>query len=76
MSINIDQRVAVHGSTNVQIGSGHIQNVSDFEMLNASINGAQATQTEKEEAKSLLEKLASNKLVLAALKRLGLDLTQ
>jgi hypothetical protein len=30
ISINIDQSVAVHGSTNVQIGVGNIQNVSDF----------------------------------------------
>jgi hypothetical protein len=75
ISITIDQRISVTGSSHVQIGSGNVQNVSDFDKLNVAVAKSNATQAEKEEAKSLLEKLSNSPLVLAILKKFGLDVS-
>jgi hypothetical protein len=70
ISITIDQRISVTGSSHVQIGSGNVQNVSDFDKLNLAVEKSNATQAEEEEAKSLLEKLSKSPLVLAILKKI------
>jgi hypothetical protein len=69
--IKIDQSVRVHGSQNVQIGGqGNTQTVTmDFDKLNNIVESSDASVTEKQEAKSLLQKIASNKLVQRVLMR-------
>ena|ERR1700684_2115533 len=65
IAISIDQSVNVHGSQNVQVG-GHdnVQNVSmDIEKMISVVDSADASVTEKEEAKSLLKRISENKLV-------------
>jgi hypothetical protein len=69
IAITIDASVNVHGSQAVQIGGqGNIQNVTlDVERLNTFIDSANASITEKEEAKGLLKRLAENPLVKGAI---------
>jgi hypothetical protein len=73
ISVTIDQRISVTGSSHVQIGSGNVRNVTDFDKLNVAVEKSNATQAEKEEAKSLLEKLSKNPFVLAILKKFGVS---
>ena len=64
ISITIDSSVNVHGSQNVQIGQGNVQTVTmDIGKMISAVDGSNATVTEKSEAKSLLQKIAGNKLV-------------
>jgi hypothetical protein len=58
--------VNIHNSQQVQVGDHNIQGIT-IEKLNAAVDGSQATFNEKQEAKSLLAKLAGNKLVMAVL---------
>ncbi|WP_165178221.1 hypothetical protein [Desulfovibrio sp. ZJ369] len=59
--MNIGQ-ITVHGPT--QIGNGNIQNFSNFiSTIEAQINEASVSETEKKEAKNLLVKLSENPLV-------------
>ena len=63
-----DRRISVSESSNVQIGNSNVQDVKfDIKKLIAAVDHSNASDTEKAEAKSLLEKLASNKLVQAVL---------
>ena len=55
----------------VQIGKGNVQNVSNFEKLKVAIDQAEGTPAEKVEAKSLIDKISENKLILAAIVALG-----
>jgi hypothetical protein len=68
-SITIDNSIAVHGSQAVQIGGhGNIQNVTlDVERLNSFVDSSGASVHEKEEAKSLLKRIAENPLVKGAI---------
>lgn len=60
-----DHRIAVSGSTNVQIGNANQQTVTlDIGKLIAAINNSDATDGEKREARGLIEKLTTNPLVL------------
>ena len=70
IAITLDNRISVHGSQGVQIGGqGNVQNVTmDIEKLNSIIDSSDASQTEKEELKSLLKKLSENRLVQTAFK--------
>lgn len=62
--------INVHGSSNVQIGNHNLQGVQlDIDKLNAAIDGSAATMEEKDEAKSLFAKLASNELLMGLLKK-------
>jgi hypothetical protein len=61
--------IHIHGSQNI-IGDRNVQNVNfnlDAEKIIANINSANATNTEKEEAKSLLQKLMDNPVLKWAL---------
>jgi hypothetical protein len=71
---SVDQSVTVHGFYN-QVGKGNVQNFGTIEKLNLAVEQSQATPEEKAEAKSLVAKLSENKLVLAILAKLGLDLS-
>lgn len=71
IAITLDQSINVHRSSNVQIGKGNIQNAS-LDKVAVAIDQAEATQTEKAGAKSLLEKLTNNKLLLGVLAHFGL----
>jgi hypothetical protein len=64
-TITFDFSVNVQGSQGVQIGGqGNVQTVTmDIEKLMIAVDSSNATLTEKEEAKSLLKKIADNKLV-------------
>ena len=63
-----DQSVSVTGSTHVQIGNSNISNVNlDIGKLIAAIDHSTASDGEKGEAKSLIEKITSNPLVVAVL---------
>ncbi len=54
----------ISGSSNVQIGTGNIQNAYiDVEKINSAINGSEVSSEEKEKAKSLLQKFLDNPLV-------------
>jgi hypothetical protein len=71
IAVSIDSSINVSGSQGIQIG-GHsnIQNVTfDLEKMISMVDSAGGTITEKEEAKSLLKKLAENKLVQTILGR-------
>jgi hypothetical protein len=65
--------VTLSNSPHAQVGTGNVQNFSDIGKLITAVDSADANNTEKEEAKSLLEKLTNNKVVLAILKRFGLN---
>lgn len=64
ISITLDHSISVHGSSNVQIGSHNVQDVSvEIGKLIAAINDSTATEAEKAEAKSLLRKFLEHPLV-------------
>jgi hypothetical protein len=66
ISIVLDQsrHVAVHHSSNVQIGNENVQDVTiHFEKLLSAIDKSSASDKEKEEAKSLLKKFLEHPLV-------------
>ena len=66
--IMIDQSINVHGSQNVQVGNYNQQTVTiDVNKFNAAIEASNASIEEKAEAKSLLSRLSSNKLLLGLL---------
>ncbi len=63
-----DQSVTVTGSTHVQIGNSNVSKVSlDIGKLIAAVDHSSATDGEKAEAKSLIEKITSNPLIVAVL---------
>jgi hypothetical protein len=63
-----DHSISVSQSSNVQIGDSNTQGMKvRIDKLIAAVDHSQASATEKAEAKSLLEKLASNPLVKAVL---------
>jgi hypothetical protein len=63
-----DQSISVAGSTHVQIGNANISNVSlDIKKLIAAIDHSTASDGEKADAKSLIEKITNNPLVVAVL---------
>jgi hypothetical protein len=63
-----DQSIKVTGSTNVQIGNSNQQNINTkiTSLMNA-IDSMNASENEKKEAKSLVEKILTNPLVAAAI---------
>ena len=69
ISITIDSSVNVHSSQGVQIGGqGNSQNITmDIGKLVSAVDGGVGTIQEKEEAKSLLKRLADNPLVKGAI---------
>jgi hypothetical protein len=59
-----DHSVSVHESSHVQIGNSNTQNVTvHIGKLIAAVDHSNASEAEKKEAKSLLQKLAENPLV-------------
>jgi hypothetical protein len=63
-----DQRISVSGSTSVIVGSGNLQGVNiDVGKLTLGIDQSSASDGEKEEAKSLLDKVVSNKTLWAVI---------
>jgi hypothetical protein len=73
IAVTFDHSIRLNASSHVQNGNGNLQNVSDFEKLIVEVDQGEATQTDKAEAKSLLEKISKNGLVIAVLKKYGLD---
>jgi hypothetical protein len=71
ITITVDQSTNIHGSQHVQVGQGNIQNVHDIHKLNMAIDRSEATQKEKDEAKSFLDQLANNKLIRSVAKGIG-----
>jgi hypothetical protein len=69
ISITIDSSVNVHGSQNVLIGGqGNVQTVTmDIEKMISVVDSSGTSVREREEAKSLLKKIAENKLVQTVL---------
>lgn len=69
ITVTIDSSVNVHGSQNVQVGGqGNVQTVTmDIERMINAVDGANVSAAEKTEAKSLLQKIALNKLVQSIL---------
>jgi len=67
ITLHHDQSIKVSGSTNVQIGNSNTQNVQNqLGELVDIIDKMNAAPREKQEAKSLIEKITSNPLVVAA----------
>jgi hypothetical protein len=62
------QPITVQGSSNVQIGTGNVQNASDVEKLNIAIDHSQAS---KDAPESIFERIS--KLVIGVLKKFGLN---
>jgi len=59
-----DNSVRVTGSSNVQIGNANVQAVNlEMQKIMAKIDEAQASAPEKQEARSLLERLSNNPLL-------------
>jgi hypothetical protein len=69
IAVTIDSSISVSGSQGVQIGgNGNFQNVTlDIEKMISMVDSADGTVIEKEEAKSLLKKLADSKIVQSVL---------
>ncbi len=66
LSISFDQsrHVTVSSSSNVQIGDANVQNVkAQFESLVKAIDSTSATESEKKEAKTRLQKFLEHPLV-------------
>lgn len=62
------QNINIHSSGPVQVGNHNTQNIIDsFNELAQKIESSTATPSEKQEAKSLLSKLASNPIVVSIL---------
>ena len=60
------QNINFHGSQNVQIGNHNIQNITNaFNELIQKIESSTASETEKQEAKSLLNQFLSHPLVVS-----------
>jgi hypothetical protein len=63
-----DHSVRVTGSTNVQIGNANTQTVRlQIKKILTKIEQAEVSQPEKQEAKSLLERLSNNALLVSVL---------
>ena len=61
-----DHSVSVTGSTNVQIGNANTQSVQlEIKKILTKIDQTGASQPEKQEAKSLLERLSNNALLVS-----------
>lgn len=69
IAVTIDSSINVAGSQGVQIGGqGNVQNVTlDVEKMINMVDSGDGTVIEKEEAKSILKKLAENKIVQGVL---------
>jgi hypothetical protein len=64
IAISIDRSISVSGSTFVQIGNDNTQDIRiDADKIVAAINHAAATSTEKEDAKTLFQKVLENPLL-------------
>jgi hypothetical protein len=65
IAITIDSSVNVHGSQNVQIGGeGNVQTVTmDIDKMVTAVGSSNASLAEREEAKSILKRMANSKLV-------------
>jgi hypothetical protein len=64
IAISIDRSISVSGSTLVQIGDRNTQDIRvNADKIVAAINQSTATLTEKEDAKSLLQKILLNPLL-------------
>jgi hypothetical protein len=64
IAISIDRRVSVSGSAFVQIGNENTQDIRiNSDKIVAAINDSSATLTEKEDAKSLFQKVLENPLL-------------
>ena len=68
LSILFQQHIMVQDSSDVQIGTGNMQNVSDIKKMNTAIDHSQASQ---DAPKSFFERIS--KLVMRTLKKLGLN---
>jgi RIP homotypic interaction motif len=63
-SITLDQSISIHGSSNVQVGSHNVQDISiQIEKLVSAIDHSSASDEEKAEAKSRLKKFLEHPLV-------------
>jgi hypothetical protein len=71
ITVTIDSSVNVHGSQNVQVGGqGNVQTVTmEFEKMINAVEGADVSVSEKAEAKSLLQKIAGDKLVQSVISK-------
>jgi hypothetical protein len=64
IAISIDRSISVSGSNLVQIGDGNTQDIRiNSDKIVAAINQSTATLGEKEDAKSLLQKILENPLL-------------
>jgi hypothetical protein len=68
LSILFQQHITVQDASDVQIGTGNMQNVSDVKKMNTAIDHSQASQ---DAPKSFFERIS--KLVLRILKKFGLN---
>ena len=67
-----DQSVRISNSPSVQVGNRNIQGVTiSGERISIAIDESNASQTEKEEAKSLLQKFLGNRLLASILSTFG-----
>jgi hypothetical protein len=63
-----DHSISVSGSTNIQIGNANVQGVTaQLGKLMVAVDHSTASEAEKNEAKSLLEKVAASRLVQTVL---------
>jgi hypothetical protein len=63
-----DESISISGSSNIQIGDSNIQTGNlEIGKLISAVDHSNASEAEKNEAKSLLRRLAENKLVVAVL---------
>jgi hypothetical protein len=63
-----DHSVHIHGSSNVQVGSGNTLHANTtIGKLISAVDHSQASDSEKAEAKSLLQRMSENRLVTTVL---------
>jgi hypothetical protein len=67
-----DHRVQISNSSSIQVGTGNMQGVTiSGERISIAIDRSNASQVEKEEAKSILQKILGSPLLSSILSGLG-----
>ena len=72
IAITIDRRVTITGSSHIQVGDSNVQDIHmNADKIVAAINSSAVTEAEKEEARSLLQRVLENPLLSRLIGLLG-----
>jgi hypothetical protein len=72
IAITIDRRVTITGSSHIQVGDSNLQDIhTNADRIVMAINSSTVTEAEKEEARSLLQRVLENPLLSRLIGLLG-----